>query len=340
MTTLIEEKCVCTIRGERDVLKARRQVFDFAGKIGFDRTNCFEVETIISELGMNLVRHTKHGGVITVKALWKVCSRGILIESSDNGPGFNVNKLKIKKEISWFNNDSLGIGLQAVRLLSDECIIKSEVGLGTKISCKKWLLKDPGNLYFDNSLKVSVYSRPYPGYLLSGDSYVVKRLENIVLLSVIDALGHGDQANEVAVIATKYLEENVRKKLKELVEGLHAELTDTRGAAASLCRIDYSLQSMEYVSIGNVQSTIYGSGKKMNLFCLNGTFGMAIPHHFEISSFQLPKGAILVMYSDGVKPPENFPPGLLSKSPQEIGIHIFQTFFRSTDDATVIVSRL
>ena len=55
-----------------------------------------------------------------------------------------------------------------------------------------------------------IAGRQMPGQALSGDLYLVKPLENGVLVAVADGLGHGQPAAEAASLALQAVEEDAQ----------------------------------------------------------------------------------------------------------------------------------
>ncbi len=127
---------------------------------------------------------------------------------------------------------SLGIGLPGVKRMMDEFSIQSALGQGTQVAAKKWLPAD----FIQQKMKVSVFSVPFPGQEVSGDAYFIKHTPEGVLLIVIDALGHGPEAHEAALLALEIIENNWAEPLLDLVMRCHQGLRHSRGAATAFCR--------------------------------------------------------------------------------------------------------
>lgn len=69
---------------------------------------------------------------------------------------------------------------------------------------------------------------------VSGDQYLVSVCSEGVLVAVIDALGHGEQAYRAAALAARTLTQYAYEIPTALVQRCHAELRPTRGAALGL----------------------------------------------------------------------------------------------------------
>src|SRR5688500_5750637 len=84
-------------------------------------------------------------------------------------------------------------------------------------------------------------SRPKRGESANGDVVVVERHPSGILVAIVDALGHGPQAEAVSKLATEYFASIAPGfaacDAESLMGGLHAAMRGTRGAAATLCVI-------------------------------------------------------------------------------------------------------
>ena len=101
--------------------------------------------------------------------------------------------------------------------------------------------------------------RPCPGESVSGDAVVVKETEGACFAAIVDVLGHGREANEVAAVCERYLAKHGDANVVEVMTGLHRCLRGSRGAAAGLCAIDAETGELEYVGTGNTVLRRFGS---------------------------------------------------------------------------------
>jgi serine/threonine-protein kinase RsbT len=124
-----------------DVNEARQKAQMMALAIGFDETASAEAALAVSELGTNLLRHTK-GGTLTLTPLADGRRVGMQVISQDRGPGIADVDQALGDGFSTAGG--LGYGLGAVNRLMDELDIVSEPGIsgGTRIICKRWLRTD------------------------------------------------------------------------------------------------------------------------------------------------------------------------------------------------------
>ena len=81
--------------------------------------------------------------------------------------------------------------------------------------------------------------RAKQGQSISGDVYVVREYaEGHVLISIIDGLGGGSEAERAARLAAQLLEQYPDYPLQDLIRRSHTALHSTRGAVIGLLRLE------------------------------------------------------------------------------------------------------
>src|SRR5687767_442606 len=95
-------------------------------------------------------------------------------------------------------------------------------------------------------------SLPKVGETANGDGAFLRAEGPDTVFGVIDALGHGPGAEEVTLAATAYLQRaSLETSLAALMDQLHAALSGTRGAAATICLLRGV--ELEVCAVGNVE---------------------------------------------------------------------------------------
>ena len=169
-----------------------------------------------------------------------------------------------------------------------------------------------------------------------GDTGVIKEFDGQCFIALVDVLGHGSEAHDVALIAQKYLEQNYCEELVDVMQGLHACLKGTRGAVAALCRLNTETGELIYVGIGNITVRVLGH-RKARFVLGDGIVGymMTTPREQTLKLFA---GDVLVMYSDGIK--EHFElseyPGILTGNAKSIAVGLLNQFGKKNDDVSCI----
>jgi anti-sigma regulatory factor (Ser/Thr protein kinase) len=318
------------IREEIDVLCARKAGREMASASGFDNVKTTEIEIAISELGLNIIKHKAVRGEIILTLVQDEGSlTGFEITARDSGPGIRDPIAAMRDGES--STGTLGIGLSGVKRLMDEFNLNSEFGTGTVVKVRKWL--DGG---LPSSARFSVLSRPKFGETLSGDAYFIRHIHNGIFFSVIDALGHGSEANKTVMTALDILGNCFMDDLDDIAATCHRGLKYTRGVAIGMCRIRQQERIVEHLSIGNVELRIYQGLEQRHTICFNGTLGMET-ERYHVTSYPYNAQTALVMFSDGISGKFQLSEFLLQKTPIEITSYISRNFSRDYDDATVLV---
>jgi len=181
-------------------------------------------------------------------------------------------------------------------------------------------------------LAIAHRSLPASGEIRSGDAVVIRHHGDMTLVAVIDVLGHGPTAAEVADQAVHHLEQSPLGTAIEVIEGLHGALRGTRGAAAAICVMrDDQLRGC---SVGNVEVRVLGSP-----VAVLSTPGILGQRHHRLREFvgRLVTGDRLVCFSDGISSRTPFAE-LRGLRRDELCAVLMQQYRRSHDDATVVVA--
>jgi hypothetical protein len=226
-----------------------------------------------------------------------------------------------------------GTGLGAVARLGSAFDIYSVPNRGTAVFAE--MSSGP-----DGLARPGVTCVSKPGEQVSGDGWYFARGQNSVIISLIDGLGHGHGAHEAATEAINSVERHHTESLERLLHRVHQNLVRTRGAALALARINLDSKVVHYAGIGNISAMICTDNGSQRLVSHHGTAGHVIPHLREFQ-YAWPKGATLVMWSDGLSTNIDISEhkGLLAKHPSLISSVLYRDHSRGRDDATVLVFR-
>jgi serine phosphatase RsbU (regulator of sigma subunit) len=191
----------------------------------------------------------------------------------------------------------------------------------------------------DEVLEHSSRIRPCPGERLSGDTVVIRPLEQGLFVAIVDVLGHGPEANELTHVIDAYLARYGTSDVSGVMKRLHQHLKGTRGAVVGLCAIDASTGRVDYAGIGN--TTLRRFGKvETRLVSQNGVLGQNMRTPWP-QTLQLESGDVIVLYTDGVS--DRFTsddyPGVLRHAAEEVASNIVQRFGKDHDDAACVAVR-
>jgi negative regulator of sigma-B (phosphoserine phosphatase) len=170
-----------------------------------------------------------------------------------------------------------------------------------------------------------------------GDIGVIQEYDNQCFIALIDVLGHGMEAREIALSAKTYLDGNYQNELTEIMNKLHEHLKGTRGAVVAMLHLDLFTGELTYVGIGNITVRIFGS-KSLRLTPKDGVVGYRMPRP-QMHTIKIYPGDTILMHSDGIK--EHFEvfecAGLLKENAESIAIGVLKEFGNKNDDASCIV---
>ena len=188
-------------------------------------------------------------------------------------------------------------------------------------------------------LEHSSLIRPCLGERVSGDAVVIRPLEGGIFTAIVDVLGHGPEAHELALVIDAYLSRYGSSDISGLMTRLHQHVQGTRGAAAGLCAIDAAAGRVVYAGTGNTVLRRFGK-IDTRLVSHDGVLGqnMRTP---RLQTLQLEKGDLVVLYTDGVRDrftAEDYP-SVFHHTPKDVVRTIIERFGKDYDDAACIAVR-
>ncbi len=124
-----------TLKSSEDVVRMRQAVREYAIELGFGLVDQTKLVTAASELARNAIIYGG-GGEVKMETLTEGERRGIGLTFSDRGPGIADIQQALKD--GYTSGNGLGLGLGGAKRLSNEFHIVSEVGVGTRITIKRW----------------------------------------------------------------------------------------------------------------------------------------------------------------------------------------------------------
>jgi serine/threonine-protein kinase RsbT len=122
---------------EGDLVAMRKKIRELSLSLGFKVTDVTRIVTAASELTRNIYRFAGSGFVE-----WRLLDEGgggIELRFSDAGPG--IADIARALEPGFTTGGGMGLGLPGARRLMDEMEIDTQVGKGTTVTVKKWLIK-------------------------------------------------------------------------------------------------------------------------------------------------------------------------------------------------------
>lgn len=182
--------------------------------------------------------------------------------------------------------------------------------------------------------------KPRVGHMLAGDLVFFEMDELTIKIAIIDGVGHGVRAHEVAVLASKQLSNYFESDLVATLERLNTALSGTIGAAVGLCLIDKAKSEMSYCGVGNTAVVKMGQ-EDTRFVSQDGALGLYMRTP-TIYSSELERGDVLIFHTDGISTNFNHSdfPRLSLKTARSIAKSLLERFGKIHDDAGCAVLKI
>ena len=130
-----EKVAELTLKTGEDVVRLRQVTRERAIGAGFSLVEQTKVVTAASELGRNTIQYGG-GGIARVETVVDGSRRGVRLEFIDHGPG--IADIALALTDGYTTGNGLGLGLSGAKRLSDEFVIDSAPGKGTRVMITRW----------------------------------------------------------------------------------------------------------------------------------------------------------------------------------------------------------
>ncbi|OSP54380.1 ATP-binding protein [Pseudoruegeria sp. SK021] len=312
----------------------RRLARRYATSIDLPERRLEEMAIVVTEAATNVLRYAERGRAL-IEVIHAPGVEKIVLVFTDHGPGIgDMDRMFQDGESS---SGSAGLGLSAIRRLSDTFDIFSSAADGTTIVCTFDRQNSPPNAAV---LDIEGLRVCHPAESVCGDDWMLRQTPEATDVLVCDGLGHGSRAAEAAAELIQGATNHAADPAATIT-ALSADLVGHRGAVAAMIRIHMADLTMAYSALGNIATLCIGATGIRRLAVRDGRIGGQATHGFE-DTIQLAPGDILILHSDGLKTlrDKNFAPGLLGRSPLLIAAFLLDRAFRGRDDASIVVARL
>jgi anti-sigma regulatory factor (Ser/Thr protein kinase) len=314
--------------------EARRAVAALTRLLGFDEEASGRAALIVTEAATNLVKHAREG-VLVLRPLEDGAGNGVEVLALDRGPGMADPGKCLRDGYSTAGTPGQGLG--AIVRLSGFVDIYSHRPTGSALLARLGPGSTPAP---GHRLQVEAISLPRAGEEVCGDCWAVAHEGGRTLVLVADGLGHGPLAAEASGTAARVFRDNARLGPVEILQALHRALHATRGAAVAVAEVDVGGESIRYAGVGNIAGLVLAGGTSRSMVSHNGTVGHQALR-FQEFTYPFPKGALLVMHSDGLASRWGLEayPGLAVRDPALVAGVLYRDFQRGRDDVTVLAAR-
>jgi len=341
---------IIPINNNSDVGVCRRKGVSLAKRIGFDDVKAGEIAIMVSEMATNVIKHGGGKGNFLMCRISDLSPKdGIEFWCCDYGNG--ILDLNTAIVDGYTEKNSLGLGLGAIRRLSDEMDVNPagketlfdhfNHNVNDSNSClrtRKWLPERNWN-GLNKNLVMGAVSKATPVEKLNGDAFVFENYTTTkCIAAVIDGLGHGKEANKAADIVKATILKKPELPPDIIIKNCHDAARGTRGVTLGVVKADTSANKLFFSGIGNIEGYLLSDRDKKNLLSYGGIVGHNIrtPRVFE---FDFYPGNTVYLYSDGITTRWGYEEFDWNMHPQTNAENIFNKHARLNDDATILIFR-
>ena len=318
------------LREEFHVGVARETAKAIALEMGFSVTSIAQIALAVSEICQNVIRYG-----ITGKVQFSTRNKGKVLQITvqDKGPGI-PNIEKYMQDGYTTTTGSIGVGLMAAKRSVDLFKIQS-TEQGTTILLEK-------HLPISESLfEYGVVSLPDQNYVVNGDAYIVKPFDgDKVLLAVIDGLGQGVPAQQMAKAVQQIIEQQYFQPLEHILLDCHQLLqTDTfeeGGVAMSLALLTPT--EIQHLGVGDTHGYVLNPSLK-SPFNIDGRVGGRLLRSLQVKTYTTTDEQYIILCTDGIQSQLNLTDIDWGQSLQRITIELFNDYNRPYGDATILVAK-
>lgn len=177
-------------------------------------------------------------------------------------------------------------------------------------------------------------ARAYKGLTSCGDAAVVAHGKTRDLFAVVDALGHGPDAEKSAKAARAVMVASADKSLREVFVACDAALVGMRGAVMAAIQVEGEV--VHFAGIGNVD--LFGPANTKRPANVAGILGRGV-RGFKQYPLEVAAGDRWVLVSDGIRSRDVTKALTASRSmpPKQAAEHVLAQAGRLDDDATALV---
>lgn len=191
-------------------------------------------------------------------------------------------------------------------------------------------------------LEWGVAVAPLDGASACGDIHLVREFPGGALVAVVDALGHGPEAERAAREAVEILAPVAHEPIADLLDRCHRSRQGRRGVVMSLASFDGMAHVMTWTGVGNVEGVLLRENQakgswRRTLLTHGGIVGGDLPA-VRPQAQSLATGDLLIFATDGVR--RDFADELDHLRPaRDLAAELLARHGKGTDDALILVAR-
>jgi anti-sigma regulatory factor (Ser/Thr protein kinase) len=312
----------------------RERVRELGREMGLPVKEVETSATAATELARNQLLHAK-AGRFAAREIVRAGVRGIELVAADRGDGLS----EPGRALNGITGSSrgLGQGLAAVREASDELDFDIRIGQGSCVWARRFEAPPPYRS------EVAILGRACPGENESGDDGAFVRADGTLTLGVIDGLGHGILARDVAATASSCFRERASDEPASILAAVDEALRGTRGVVMAAARIHHEKHELEQAALGDIRTHVY---RPRECRCISTSAGVlgekrSRPRRWRVEREELRAHDVVAVFTDGLSTHVDISEelALLRRHPVVIAEHLLEHFGRDNDDALVLVAR-
>jgi anti-sigma regulatory factor (Ser/Thr protein kinase) len=348
------------IAQEFDVYSAAMLAYSLVQQAGARMLLATEAATVVSELGMNIVKYAGRGSLTLSLAGG---ARGYLeVVAHDHGPGIADLALALTDRFS--SHGTLGLGLPGVRRVCNSFYLRSSPGHGTTVRARRDFDAPPGHDRAARAQRAparpvampldrmpcsvspvpewqhALARRPCFGEVVTGDGSVVQPLAQGLMVAILDVLGHGEQAHLLARRCERWLAAHAHANVVGVLEDLHHAIKGSVGTAITLAHLDATAGQMTVVGVGNTRLYTVGA-PGVRIEAQPGIVGGTQLPRLRPSTVRISPRDVVVFTTDGIRgqlSAQDLQP-LASHPVQHLAQQVLREHGHVYDDATCLVLR-
>ena len=209
-------------------------------------------------------------------------------------------------------------------------------------------------------MQVAIAKRSFQNDPHCGDQGGNWHSDERTVLCIVDGLGHGEDAEQAALMAMDYVAHHLSEPLSVMFAGCDQALRYSRGTVMGICVIDNDGATLTYAGVGNPRAMVVraplvesdvepfaglaegAGGRTIHLLATNGIVGGGY-RVLSPQRVQLCRGDLVIMVTDGIR--ERFDTIVgFGAATQHVDVgplaqKILQDWNKASDDAAVLVFR-
>lgn len=322
---------VIPVEETTQVGQVRREALGLSSLAGLGEEDAGRVALVATETATNVLRHGR-GGRVHLSLVAGRSGLGVEVCGIDRGPGFSLARCLPD---GYSTAGSAGQGLGAIKRQSTVFDVWSDAAGAVVLARVHAAAGSGGDLPY-GALRI-----PMRHEVVCGDGWHLTWQDGQVAVTLVDGLGHGQQASEAAGLAIEAAADAGFLTAEETLVRMHARMSGSRGGAAAVFRYDRATGQGHFAGIGNISAAVHDGAGSRGLASHPGIVGAQFR---RVQAFGTPvmPGNLLLMHSDGVQTRWNLAhyEGLVHRHPALVVAVLQRDFDRGRDDTSIIAVRL